>query len=115
MSVFLVYFNKLAVCKVLIRYDGCKVFLFRNTEIKNMMVLPQFYALFRLGIMSWHRHVARNLLWGGVFWILEKTSNYLDVDINRSLISFSDQNQVVSKKKKKIFTQIQSVFLTNFS
>ena len=63
------------------------------------------------------RRVARNLLWGGAVLNAEKTSNDLDPDFNRSWISLSRflvQTEVVSKKKKFFFTQIQSVFLTNF-
>ena len=74
-----------------------------------------------------------------LLWILEKTSNDLDPDFNWSLISlsrffrpswgdlrkkkrsspefkrfFRPKLRNLLKKKKKVFTQIQSLFLTNF-
>ena len=63
------------------------------------------------------RRVARNSQsWRGLFWKLETTVNELDPNFHQSWIRlrrFFCQNQMISRKKKKVFTQIQSVFLTN--
>ena len=68
-------------------------------------------------VLAATRRVAKNSQrGGGLFWKLETTVNELDPNFHQSWISlrrFFCQNQVISKKKK-VFTQIQSVFLTNF-
>ena len=70
---------------------------------------PQFSA-------SFVRHVARNLQWGGLFWRLEITSYELDSDFDRSELRLSQFfcPNLGDLQKKKVFTKIESIFLSHF-